>query len=62
MGTVTRVVGNKEGNGKGARGVGMMVAMGHGLFVTLCVCGETTKNNKIGAKKGWSILREVSDS
>ena len=27
-----------------------MVAMGHGLCVSLCVCGETTKN-KVGPKK-----------
>jgi hypothetical protein len=25
---------------------GMMVAMGHGLCVCLCVCGETTKNKE----------------
>jgi hypothetical protein len=37
MATVTRVAGNKEGDGKGARGGGMMVAMGHGLCVFLCV-------------------------
>jgi hypothetical protein len=24
----------------------MMVAMGHGLCVCLCVCGETTKNKE----------------
>jgi hypothetical protein len=24
----------------------MMVAMGHGLCVYLCVCGETTKNKE----------------
>jgi hypothetical protein len=28
----------------------MMVAMGHGLCVSFCVCGETTKN-KVGPKK-----------
>jgi hypothetical protein len=33
MATVTRVVGNKEGNGEDARGGVMMVAMGHGLCV-----------------------------
>jgi hypothetical protein len=25
---------------------GMMVAMGHGLYVCFCVCGETTKNKE----------------
>jgi hypothetical protein len=25
---------------------GMMVAMGHGLCVLLCVCGETTENKE----------------
>ncbi len=29
---------------------GMMVAMGHGLCVSFCVCGGTTKN-KVGPKK-----------
>jgi hypothetical protein len=29
---------------------GMMVAMGHGLCVSFCVCGETTKN-KVRQKK-----------
>jgi hypothetical protein len=42
--TVTRVAGDKAGNGEDARGGGMMVAMGHGLCVIFCVCGETTKN------------------
>jgi hypothetical protein len=38
---------------------GMMVAMGHGLYVSFCVCGVTTKN-KVGPKKvmvPWSIDR-----
>ena len=39
MVTVTRVAGNKEGDGEDARGGGMMVAMGHGLCVILCLCG-----------------------
>ncbi len=72
--------GNKEGKGKG-NGNGddvkdmaactttgeraMMVAMGHGLRVCFCVCGETTKN-KIGPKKCQCVLehrpREVSNS
>jgi hypothetical protein len=30
---------------------GVMVVMGHGLCVSFCVCGETTKN-KVGPKKG----------
>jgi hypothetical protein len=25
---------------------GVMVAMGHGLYVCFCVCGETTKNKE----------------
>jgi hypothetical protein len=29
---------------------GMIVAMGHGVYVSFCVCGETTKN-KVGPKK-----------
>ncbi len=45
MATVTRVVGNKAGNGEDARKGGMMVAIGHVLCVNFCVCGETTKNN-----------------
>ncbi len=40
---MTRVAGDKEGNGKGARGGGRMMAMGHGLCVFFCVCGETPK-------------------
>jgi hypothetical protein len=34
---------------------GVMVAMGHGLCVSLCVCGETTKN-KVGPKKRQCVL------
>jgi hypothetical protein len=58
MATVTRVAGDKEGNSEDARGGGMMVAMSHGLCVIFCLCGETTKNNKVGPKKvmvSWSI-------
>ncbi len=39
MAMVTRVAGNKEGDSEDARGGGMMVAMGHGLRVILCLCG-----------------------
>ncbi len=49
MGTMTRVTGNKEGIGEDARGGEMIVAMGHGLCVSFCLCGETTKN-KLGPK------------
>jgi hypothetical protein len=38
---------------------GMMVAMGHGLCVSLCVCGETTKN-KVGPKKSQCVLELVT--
>jgi hypothetical protein len=34
---------------------GVMVAMGHGLCVCLCVCEKTTKN-KVGPKKSKCIL------
>ncbi len=40
---VTRVAGDKEGDGEDARGGVMMVVMDHGLCVILCLCGETTK-------------------
>jgi hypothetical protein len=43
MAMVTRVAGNKEGDGKGARGGGVMVAIVHGLYVCFFVCGEITK-------------------
>ncbi len=46
-----------DGDNAGERGV--MVAMGHGLCVSLCVCGETTKN-KVFLKQinaSWSITR-----
>jgi hypothetical protein len=33
----------------------MMVAMGHGLCVSFCVCGETTKN-KVGPKKKSMLI------
>jgi hypothetical protein len=33
----------------------MMVAMGHGLCVSFCVCGETT-TNKVGPKKSDGAL------
>jgi hypothetical protein len=36
---------------------GMMVVMGHGLCVNLCVCGETTKN-KGGPKKSQCVLEQ----
>jgi hypothetical protein len=32
--------------------------IGHGLYVYLCVCGETTKN-KIGPKKGDGIMELI---
>ncbi len=57
MAIVTRVAGNEEGNGKDARGGGMMVAMGHGLCVIFCLCGETTKY-EVGPKNSdgsWSL-------
>jgi hypothetical protein len=57
MATVTGVVGNEEGDGEDARGRGMMVAMGHGLCVNFCLCGET-KNISWDQKKvmaSWSI-------
>jgi hypothetical protein len=57
MAVVTRVAGDKEGNGEGTRGGGIMVAMGHGLCVCFFVCGETTKN-KVGPKKGDGSLLE----
>jgi hypothetical protein len=46
---------NGDGVGDGAKDMaacattverGMMVAMGHGLCVCFCVCGETTKNKE----------------
>jgi hypothetical protein len=37
---------------------GMMVAMGHGLCVSLFVCGETTKN-KVGPKKLQCVLELI---
>jgi hypothetical protein len=55
MATVTRVTGDEEGDGEDARGGGMMVAMGHGLCVIFCLCGETTKN-KVGPKQGDGVL------
>ncbi len=57
MATVTWVVGNKDGNGEDARGGGMMVAMGHGLCVSSCLCGETTKNKLVPKKMmtPWSL-------
>ncbi len=45
MATVTRVAGNKEGNGEDARGGRMMVAIGHGLCVSFCLFRETTKTS-----------------
>ncbi len=62
---------NRDGNGTkdtaacaatGERG--MMVAMGHGLCVSFCVCGEAMKI-RLDLKKvmaSWSLLREVSNS
>ncbi len=32
---------------------GMMVAMGHGLCVSFCVCGETTKNKAFPIGNFW---------
>jgi hypothetical protein len=55
---VTKVVGNKEGNGEDARGGGMMGVIGHGLCVSVCVCGET-KKNKAGPKKSDEILELI---
>jgi hypothetical protein len=37
---------------------GVMVAMVHGLCVSLCVCGETTKN-KVGPKKSQCALELI---
>ncbi len=34
---------------------GMMVAMGHGLCVSLCVCRETTKNKVEPKKSQWFL-------
>jgi hypothetical protein len=57
---------NDNGEGDGTKDMaahttpgerGMMVAMGHGLCVSLCVCGETTKNT-VGPKNinaPWSM-------
>jgi hypothetical protein len=59
MVTVTKVAGDKEGDGNGARGGGMMVVMGHGLCVCFCVCGETTKN-KVGPREGDGILELIA--
>jgi hypothetical protein len=36
----------------------MMVAMGHGLYVSFCVCGETTKS-KVGPKKSDGALELI---
>jgi hypothetical protein len=36
----------------------MMVAMGHGLYVSFCVCAETTKN-KVGPKKSDGALELI---
>ena len=44
-----------DGDNAGERGV--MVARGHGLYVSFCVCGETTKN-RLDLKKvnaSWSL-------
>jgi hypothetical protein len=49
---VTRVAGDKVGNGEDARGRGMMVAMGHGLCVSFCLCGDN-KNSKHLLRMGW---------
>ena len=38
---------------------GMMVVMGHGLCVSFCVCGETTKN-KVKPKKCQCFLELLS--
>ncbi len=38
---------------------GMMVAMGHGLCVSFCVCGETTKN-EVGPKKSQCTLELIA--
>ncbi len=32
--------------GATTREMGMVVAMGHGLYVCFCVCGETTENKE----------------
>jgi hypothetical protein len=61
MATVTRVAGKEEGNGEDARGGGMMVAMGHGLCVSFCLCGETTKN-KLGPKNNDEILELIDNA
>jgi hypothetical protein len=59
---------NGNGDGEGAKDMaahattgerGMMVAMGHGLCVSFCVCGETTKNN-VGPKKSQCDLELIS--
>ncbi len=55
MAAVTRVASKEEGDGKDARGGGMMVLVGHGLCVFFCLCGETTKNI-VGPKKEHSFL------
>ncbi len=38
---------------------GVMVAMGHGLCVSLCVCGEATKN-KAGPKKSQHVVELIT--
>ncbi len=58
MAALTRVAGDEEGNGEGARGGGMMVVMGHGLCVSFCLCEETIKN-KLGPKKGDDTLELI---
>jgi hypothetical protein len=57
MATVTRVAGDEEGDGEDARGWGVMVVMGHGLCVSFCLCGETTKISWDQKKvlDSWSI-------
>jgi hypothetical protein len=56
---------NGDGEGDGTKDMaahttpgerGMMVAMGHSLCVSLCVCGKTTKKNMVGPKKSQCIL------
>jgi hypothetical protein len=58
MATVTRGVGNDKGDGEDARGGRMMVATGHGLYVSFCLCGETTKYN-FGPKNNDDILELI---
>jgi hypothetical protein len=42
-----------DGDNAGERGV--MEAMGHGLCVNFCVCGEAMKN-KVGPKKSQCLI------